>query len=345
MINKFTNIKIPKYKLDYSIEKNKNIVQGSLTKNIKLPFSCRSGVCGTCKAKIIQGNVHANNKINHVLTESDVNNNIILMCQAEPVSDLLELEIISPMPRQIQSGKPREIISEILSVKQITPEVIDISISVSKRFYFNLNQLSYMEILIPGLEIKEKYYISNFDKKNNQSNDGVINILVIKSKNLDVNEYLNKNLIAGEVITLKGPYADNNFPNFLTKPTLLLTNHTNIIKTLIIVNQLLSSGCNFPIMLISYFNDKKNIFLMEEMHKLQFLYKNFSYKITLRNQDRSNTNRFLLGSISKVINKIFPDLSSHYIYINGDESFLIKIRKKIIELEAKEENIYTDLYN
>ena len=84
---------------------------------------------------------------------------------------------------------------------------------------------------------------------------------------------------------------------------------------------------------------------MEEMHKLQFLYKNFSYKITLQNQDRSNTSRFLLGSISKVINKIFPDVSSHYIYINGDESFLIEIRKKIIELEAKEENIYTDLYN
>ena len=66
-----------------------------------------------------------------------------------------------------------------------------------------------------------------------------------------------------------------------------------------------------------YFIDIKNIILMEEMHRLQFLYKNFTYKISLFAFPSSS--RFLLGSISKNINKIFPNLSSHYIYINGDD--------------------------
>ena len=79
MLEKMTNIKIPQSKLEYTIQKNKNIVQGSLEKNIKLPFSCRSGICGTCKAKIINGSVNKNNKINHVLTPLDKKYNIILI--------------------------------------------------------------------------------------------------------------------------------------------------------------------------------------------------------------------------------------------------------------------------
>ena len=69
---------------------------------------------------------------------------------------------------------------------------------------------------------------------------------------------------------------------------------------------------------------------MEEMHRLQFLYKNFTYKISLLNKASSTSSRFLLGSISKNINKIFPNLSSHYIYINGDDSFIIETKKKNI---------------
>ena len=39
MISKLTNIIIPAYQLNYNIERNKNIIQASLSRNIKLPFS------------------------------------------------------------------------------------------------------------------------------------------------------------------------------------------------------------------------------------------------------------------------------------------------------------------
>ena len=157
MDNQLTNISIPKYKLNYNVERNKNIIQASLDKNIKLPFSCRSGVCGTCKAKVLRGEVILNSKINHVLTEFDKENDIILTCQAEAKSDLLELEILSPVKKQVEVGKPKELISEILSVKQVTLDIKLINVSVSKRFATKPNTLSYMEILIPGIEDNNKY--------------------------------------------------------------------------------------------------------------------------------------------------------------------------------------------
>ena len=345
MIKSLTNIIIPKYKLNYNIERDKNIIQASLAKNIKLPFSCRSGVCGTCKAKIIKGKVNLNTKINHVLTESDKENNIILTCQAEAASDLLELEMLSPVANQIIVGKPKELISEILSVKQITQEIILICISVSKRFTASPNQLSYMEIIIPGIDVSEKYYIFNNYNGDNLLHEGTITLYVKNSKNLITNKYLNKNLLAGEIITIKGPFLEKNIPIFMNSPTLFLSKDSHTIKTLNIIRELLLTGFKEPIMIISYFIDIKNIILMEEMHRLQFLYKNFTYKISLLNKSSSTSSRFLLGSISKNINKIFPNLSSHYIYINGDDYFILETKKKIIELSAKDESIYIELNN
>ena len=71
-------ISINKKNLVYSIRNDKNIVQSSIEEGIKLPYSCRSGVCGTCKVKLTKGKISKENSINYVLTEKDRKNNIFL---------------------------------------------------------------------------------------------------------------------------------------------------------------------------------------------------------------------------------------------------------------------------
>jgi ring-1,2-phenylacetyl-CoA epoxidase subunit PaaE len=51
------------------------------------PYSCRGGVCCACKAKIISGK--ATMKMNYVLTDQEVEEGFVLMCQAHPASDEL----------------------------------------------------------------------------------------------------------------------------------------------------------------------------------------------------------------------------------------------------------------
>ena len=108
----------------------------------------------------------------------------------------------------------------------------------------------------------------------------------------------------------------------------------NIIKSLIYNN-------NIPIMLICSFKNKEDIILLDELHKIQFTYKNFSYKISLiYNKDTNNLNRFKTGKTINIINKILPDLSNHYVYIKGSLDFLNENYKKVEDLGAKKENIY-----
>lgn len=52
---------------------------------LDLPYSCRSGVCATCRARVLQGEVRMTR--NFALEPADVQAGFVLTCQAQPVSD------------------------------------------------------------------------------------------------------------------------------------------------------------------------------------------------------------------------------------------------------------------
>ena len=49
-----------------------------------MPFSCTSGVCGTCRAKLIEGEVRMER--NFALEPAEVAAGFVLCCQAHPRS-------------------------------------------------------------------------------------------------------------------------------------------------------------------------------------------------------------------------------------------------------------------
>lgn len=53
------------------------------------PYSCKGGVCCTCKAKIIEGN--ATMSVNYSLTDKEVEDGYILTCQSHPASEVLKI--------------------------------------------------------------------------------------------------------------------------------------------------------------------------------------------------------------------------------------------------------------
>jgi ring-1,2-phenylacetyl-CoA epoxidase subunit PaaE len=56
---------------------------------LEVPFSCTSGVCGTCRAKVIEGDVRMER--NFALDKNEVANGFILTCQAHPMTERVVL--------------------------------------------------------------------------------------------------------------------------------------------------------------------------------------------------------------------------------------------------------------
>ncbi|EED36290.1 phenylacetate-CoA oxygenase/reductase, PaaK subunit [Luminiphilus syltensis NOR5-1B] len=62
-----------------------NLLDAGLNLGIDLPYACKGGVCSTCKALLIEGEVEMD--IQRGLTDEEVANNMILTCQSHPISD------------------------------------------------------------------------------------------------------------------------------------------------------------------------------------------------------------------------------------------------------------------
>jgi ring-1,2-phenylacetyl-CoA epoxidase subunit PaaE len=65
------------------------ILDAALRAGLDLPFSCRAGVCSTCRAKLVSGSAEMEH--NMALEEWEVAAGYILCCQARPTSAALEI--------------------------------------------------------------------------------------------------------------------------------------------------------------------------------------------------------------------------------------------------------------
>ncbi len=78
---------------DHQIEVpgNKTILQQAMLNNIVLPYSCRSGMCSTCKAQCTIGKTTMTK--GHLLPDDEVKSGTILTCVTYPESEQITIEI------------------------------------------------------------------------------------------------------------------------------------------------------------------------------------------------------------------------------------------------------------
>lgn len=68
----------------------KNILDAAMDQDVDVPFSCKGGVCCTCRAKVLEGKVHM--KTNYALTEEEVAEGFILTCQSHPLTPVVVVD-------------------------------------------------------------------------------------------------------------------------------------------------------------------------------------------------------------------------------------------------------------
>ncbi|MFZ1705631.1 MAG: 1,2-phenylacetyl-CoA epoxidase subunit PaaE [Saprospiraceae bacterium] len=83
-VESHATIKLDGLTLYIPVEKGQNILEAAQLFGTDVPYACKGGVCCTCRAKLIEGEV--NMMVNYALTKTELENGFILTCQAIPKS-------------------------------------------------------------------------------------------------------------------------------------------------------------------------------------------------------------------------------------------------------------------
>jgi ring-1,2-phenylacetyl-CoA epoxidase subunit PaaE len=67
-----------------------SVLDATLAVRADAPFACKGGVCGTCRAKVVEG--HVEMARNYALEPAEVEAGYVLTCQSLPVSDAVTVD-------------------------------------------------------------------------------------------------------------------------------------------------------------------------------------------------------------------------------------------------------------
>lgn len=75
----------------FLLEKGReNIIDAGLRNGIELPFSCKGGVCSTCRCRLVDGDVDMD--VNFALEDYEIARGFVLACQSYPVTDRVTVD-------------------------------------------------------------------------------------------------------------------------------------------------------------------------------------------------------------------------------------------------------------
>ncbi|NNF85472.1 MAG: ferredoxin--NADP reductase [Winogradskyella sp.] len=68
----------------FSMQQKHSILEAALKQDIDAPYSCQGGICSSCVARLTEGT--ATMRQNNILTDGEVEEGLVLTCQAHPTS-------------------------------------------------------------------------------------------------------------------------------------------------------------------------------------------------------------------------------------------------------------------
>jgi CDP-4-dehydro-6-deoxyglucose reductase len=72
----------------FTVEPGETVLAGALRQHVGLPYGCKNGACGSCKGKVLAGQVELGPHQQKALPPEDAVTGHTLFCQAQPLSDL-----------------------------------------------------------------------------------------------------------------------------------------------------------------------------------------------------------------------------------------------------------------
>ena len=129
----------------FSVDPGESVLEAALRQAVVLPYGCKNGACGSCKALLVSGTVELGEHSAKALRPEDVTRGYTLLCCARASSDLLiEARVVAAAG----DIPVRKMPCRVASIAEVAPDVrvITLQLPANERLQYLAGQ--YIEIIL-----------------------------------------------------------------------------------------------------------------------------------------------------------------------------------------------------
>jgi CDP-4-dehydro-6-deoxyglucose reductase, E3 len=283
----------------FEVPEGKNVLQAGLDAGRMLPYSCRAGVCRTCRGTIKEGSVDYGMVHETYLPESDKAKGYALLCQAKPLSDLV-VEV-----REVQGVRPRIIPCRVERLEKPAPDVavIGLRLPMNENFRFLAGQ--YIDFLLK--EGKRRSY--SLATRPDPAGVTALEIHVRHTPGGAFTDHVFDKLKVRDLLRFEGPLGSFYLREDSEKPIVMVASGTGFAPLKAICEHAREKKIARPITLYWGCRLKRDLYQLEVAQS----WPHVKFIPVLSDEPWAGRT----GFVHRAVMEDFPDLSGHQVYACG----------------------------
>jgi phenol/toluene 2-monooxygenase (NADH) P5/A5 len=193
-------IKLLPAERSFTCGENETILNAAFRVGIQLPHGCRQGGCGSCKARIVEGEVDDSDASTAALMDFERTSGLTLLCSAYPASDVVVWS--EGLDESEAVPEPSDFEASVTQILELAPGIVLIRMTTESAFQFKAGQ--YIELGVPETGEWRAYSLANPPSQPNQ-----LELLVKLAPGGLFSSYLAQGCLrTGDALSLRGPFGN-----------------------------------------------------------------------------------------------------------------------------------------
>lgn len=310
------------------------VLEAALRQGFAFPYSCRGGSCGSCKGKLITGEVEYVGGKPIALTAKDEKNNIAVFCQARPKSDLvIEMKEIGALKDLVVKVLP----CRVAKMEKLAPDVMRLFLKLpqTERMQFVAGQ--YLDILLRDGRRRSFSFA-------NAPHEGMLELHVRWIENGSFTTNVFTQMKEKDLLRIEGPLGSFFLRDDSNRPVILVAGGTGFAPMKAIIEQAISVASTREIILYWGVRNLTSLYLHELAESWKLAHANIRFVPVLSDPKAEDGWQGRTGYVHNAVVEDYADLSGHDVYASGPPAMVDAGREAFFSRGLPEEQFFADAF-
>lgn len=309
----------------FTVTAEQTVLDAALAAGILLPYSCRSGACSTCKAKIVSGSIQPVPSADVVLSPEEREAGYTLLCQARATSDLV---VESREIRLASDIQVRKLPSRVTSMTRPAADVavLQLQLPATETFKFYAGQ--YVELILKDGK-RRSYSMANPPHS--------AAALELHIRHLPGGLFTDHVFGVGatqmkerEILRIEGPLGSFFLREDSDLPIVMLASGTGFAPIKSIIEHMVHQGIKRPVTLYWGGRRPADLYMHALAQSWAATIPNFTYVPVVSDALAEDAWTGRTGFVHKAVMEDFPDLAGHQVYACGAPIVVDSARREFV---------------